>query len=49
MDILTLAFCTMFLVLTIHAYCMPIKKSVEHIEKDCCRLPFSDEDVARTL
>lgn len=48
MEILTIA-CMCFIVLTIHAYIMPIKNTVERIEKECCKIPFSDEDVARTL
>ena len=48
MELLILS-CTMFLLLTIHAYCMPIKKSVERLEKASSIVPFCDEDIARTL
>lgn len=48
MEILIIG-CMCFVILNIHAYCMPIKKSVERIEKEFCTIPFSDEEVARTL
>ena len=48
MEILIIA-CTLFIILNIHAYIMPIKKSVERIEFENCKLPFSVEENARTL
>ena len=48
MEILTIA-CACFVVFNIHAYCMPIKNKVELLEKELVKIPFSDEDIARTL
>lgn len=41
--------CMCFVILNIHAYCMPIKKCVERIEKECCTIPFASEEASRTL